>query len=179
MSKKKKKNDNIKLLVIVLIALLLIIVFGSIISRKNNITYERSSANVVGIAVTDNSIDELADKTELEKVKTMSERTRIEYYVAKFIKLVENQDYETAYSFLNDDYKNNYFRSLREFEEYCKSNFSSMPDVKYENFERNGDLYVVWITIEDSINGRQNAGKDMNFVVKENGFNDYELSFSK
>lgn len=178
MSKRRKKTDPM-ILVIVLVALLLIVIFCIISSRKNNVTYERSSANVVGIEVTDNSIDELEDKTELDRVKSMNERTRIEYYVSKYIKLIENGEYETAYSFLNSDYKNNYFKSLREFEEYCKNNFSSMQDVKYENFERNGDVYVLWVTLEDTINGRQNAGKDMNFVVKENGFNDYEISFSK
>lgn len=177
---KKRKNNQLSLLVIVLGVLLLIIILNLIFSKSSkNKNSETKIENIVGISVEEQAIEDDADKLELEKVKAMSERTRIEYYVAKYIRLIEDGDYDKAYSLLNVDYKKNYFNTKSEFEEYCKSNFSKMQDVQYNNFERNGDLYVIWITVTDTINGRQNAGKEMSFVIKENTFNDYELSFSK
>ena len=56
--------------------------------------------------------------------------------------------------------------------------FSEMMDIKHENIERNGDVYVLWITINDAINGKPSDKKNMNIVIKENDYNDFVISFS-
>ena len=61
--------------------------------------------------------------------------------------------------------------------DYC-SNCNNCGE-KFFLLERNGDIYVVWISVGDAINGSKDSAKTINFVVKENDFNDYELSFSK
>ena len=33
------------------------------------------------------------------------------------------------------------------------------------NFERNGEIYVLWITIADAINGSKESAKQINFVI--------------
>lgn len=177
--KRRKNSNRIILLVIALLVLLLIIIFAILSNMKNSaeINSNKNLGNV-NISVQDQNIDIQANKTELERIKSMNERTRIEYYVANYIEMLENGEYDKAYSLLNKDYKKNYFKTQSDFEEYCKKTFSKMLSVEYTNFERNGDIYVVWITMTDAINGTKNSGKEMNFVVKENTFNDYELSFS-
>ena len=107
----------------------------------------------------------------MSRLKGMTERARIEYYVTKFMDYVEAEDYENAYDLLNNDYKNNYFQSRTKFEEYADKNFSKMMDIDYTNFERSGDVYVIWMTVTDAINGGPNSGKEFNFVVKENDYN--------
>ena len=178
MSKKNNINKKVFLLVIILFVLLLIVLLKNINSKSNNNTVKNEVTNVSALADTE-IIEQVKDSSELERIKKMNERTRIEYYVANYIKLIEKKDYDKAYSLLYIDYRDNYFKTQEEFEDYCKEVFSGMFDIQYDNFERNGDIYVVWITITDTINGKKGSGKELNFVIKENDFNDYELSFSK
>lgn len=177
---KKIEQSKVILLVIAFLMLLLIIILIvlSLVSNTETVSSDNQTPEVV-VAIDNQNIVIQANQSELEKIKTMSERTRIEYYVASFIKLIEEQEYEKAYNLLNKDYKKNYFNTKKEFEEYCKNTFSSMLDVQYDNFERNGEIYVLWLTLTDAISGTKGTGLEMNFVVKENSFNDYELSFSK
>ena len=114
-----------------------------------------------------------------EKLMAMGERDRMEYYVSNFITLVERKKYEEAYNLLYDDFKKNYFPTAGQFQSYAEKNFPSMASLDFTNIERNGDTYVLWLTITDVINGSKNdAGKEINFVVRENDVNDIDLSFS-
>lgn len=176
-----KGKKGIRILLVIFLLVLLLIIILKLLSFFNNSKTEISNAQVEDtvVSINDENIINEAKQSELEKIKTMNERTRIEYYVANYIKLIEQQNYEKAYSLLNKDYKKNYFSTQKEFENYCKNTFSSMLDVKYNNFERNGEIYVVWLIITDAIGGSKNSGSEMTFVIKENTFNDYELSFSK
>jgi len=178
-----KETNKINMLVmalVVLLVLLLILIINVVISNKRNSKTKDEKAELVGISYNKESIQVEADKDELQKIKGMNERTRIEYYVASYIRLIEGKDYEKAYNLLNEEYRKNYFgSSQKQFREYCENKFSSMMNVSYENFERNGDLYVVWLKINDAISGTKDEGLEITFVVKENTFNDYELSFSK
>lgn len=175
--KKRKKNSDSKiiLLVIALIVLLLIIIFTMIKNRQEEKAEKESSVNVI---ITAEELENRAEQAELEKIKSMNERTRIEYYVSKYVQLIEKEEYDKAYDLLNNAYKKNYFKTQKDFKEYCQKTFSNMLNVDFINFERNGEIYVIWVTITDAINGTKGEGLEMNFVVKENDFNDYELSFS-
>ena len=52
-----------------------------------------------------------------------------------------------------------------------------MFSVSHKNIERNGDIYILWVDIGDSLSSR-NGKTEYNFVIKENDLNDFELSFS-
>ena len=171
--KKPKKPNMILILGIFLVILILISVLIKKGNNKNN-KYEEKEA-----LVDYEKIVEIENQDELQKIKQMNERTRIEYYVSKYIKLIENGNYDEAYKILNKDYKNRFFKTKKEFIEYCENTFPTMADISYNNFERNGEFYVLWITMGDAVYGSKDTAKEMNFVVKENTFNDYELSFSK
>ena len=174
--KNKKELSLIKILIVILIILLILTAIINISSRNKKNNNNTGSSE---ISISKEKIDIQENDEELQKVKSMSERNRIEYYVSQYIKLLEEQKYDEAYSLLNSDYKKNYFKTQKDFEEYCKEKFSSMLNVKYDNFERNGEIYVLWLTITDAIKGNKTSGEQINFVVKENSFNNYELSFSK
>ena len=64
------------------------------------------------------------------------------------------------------------------FEKYARKTFPTMMNIQHENIERNGDVYVLWIYISDLVNGGPNNKKKMNFVIKENDFDDFVMSFS-
>ena len=84
-------------------------------------------------------------------------------------------DRSTIYS----KFKENYFPTLESFEEYVQKVFPQMAGIEYENIERNGDVYVLWIKIADILNGKPTDEKQqMNIVIQENDYNDFVLSFS-
>ena len=52
-----------------------------------------------------------------------------------------------------------------------------MFSVEHTNIERNGNTYILWVNISDSL-GSKNSVQEYNFVIKENDLSDFELSFS-
>ena len=117
------------------------------------------------------------DKMEVNSLAVMEERDRIEYYLGEFIKAVEKSNYAKAYNMLNEDFRNNFFKTEEDFKNYVKSKFPMMFSVEHTNIERNGDTYILWVDISDSLGGK-NSKTEYNFVIKENDLNDFELSFS-
>ena len=114
---------------------------------------------------------------QVGKLSSMSERDRMEYYVSRFVKAIEEKQYESAYNMLYDEFKTNYFPTLSSFEEYTKTKFPKMISLQHNNFERNGDYYILFITMSNLL-GSKNDQTEINFVVKENDLNDFVLSFS-
>lgn len=180
----KQKNMDKKSMfvfgVIFIIAILCILSLYNLFFGKRKDTSINKPTTPSGVEVVDESITKSKEQIELEKIQNMSERNRIEYYAKTFLNYIETNEYSKAYSLLNIDFRKNYFSSSeKEFEEYCKNTFPQMMDIQFTNFERNGDVYVIWITITDVINGTKDSGREFNIVVKENNYNDFELSFSK
>lgn len=179
-----RKKTKVNMPTIIIASML--VVFVLIIIAIYNMVLESREVQYKGNLNTEIEVDSGKDpniavnqkNSEIERLKAMTERARIEYYVTKFMNYIEAENYDEAYNLLNSDYKKNYFSSKKTFEEYVKNNFSKMMDIDYTNFERAGDVYVIWMTITDAINGGPNSGKEINFVIKENDYNDFELSFS-
>ena len=168
-----KIKDSNKHAIIIIVGILIVILLvlldlrGEKSTDYSNLTPEEISAEV------EKEINEM----EFNTVSSLNERDRIEYYVSKFVDAIESEDYEKAYEMLYDDFKSNYFPTLSSFEEYAESKFSKVLSLDHTNFERNGDYYILWITISDPLSGKSSS-KEMNFVVRENGLNDFDLSFS-
>ena len=168
----KKKQDN-KFIILGLIVVVLLGLYAiSTIPEKEVIDYDELSEDELK-AVVEENIDEI-EKNELVG---MGERDRMEFYVSKFVSAVENKSYEEAYEMLYDEFKTNYFPTLASFEEYAKTKFPSMMSLEHTNFERNGDVYVLWVTLTNPL-GSKDSGREMNFIVKENALNDFVMSFS-
>lgn len=168
----KGKQDNKFIIAGLVVVAILGIYAIATIPKKEVINYDELSEDELSVVVEEN-INEM-EKNELS---TMGERDRMEFYVSKFISAVENKSYEEAYGMLYDDFKSNYFPTLAKFEEYAKTKFPSMFSLKHTNFERNGDIYVLWVTMTNPL-GSKDSGIEMNFIVKENALNDYVISFS-
>lgn len=163
----KKKLKNKKVLLLIVLAIIIIIVNLCLILRN-----DKSESDTI------DALEEEENQKVISKLENMNERNRMEYYLAIFINYLEDEDYESAYGLLYDEFKENYFPTLSEFEEYAKKTFPKMMNVEHDNIERNGDVYVLWIYISDLLNGSPEGKKEMNVVIKENDFNDFVMSFS-
>lgn len=170
---KKKKDNKLIIFGVIIVVILAIIAYNTSVSNKSKgIDYDEMTDEEVAIAV-----QEKIDNIEKIDLSELGERDRMEYYVSSFVEAIENEEYEDAYEMLYDDFKSNYFPTLASFEEYAKSKFPSMISLEHTNIERNGDVYVLWVTMYSSL-GSKDSGIEINFVVQENDLNDFVMSFT-
>lgn len=168
----KMKKDN-KLIYVGLIIVVVLGIFAiASIPKKEINDYENMTQEEINLV-----IDEKMDNLEMIELSELGERDRMERYLSSFISAIEKKEYEEAYDMLYDDFKANYFPTLESFETYAKKTFPSLCALEYTNIERNGEIYVLWVTMSDAL-GSNDSGVDMNFVIKENELNDFDLSFS-
>jgi hypothetical protein len=168
----KKKKDNKLIIFGIIIVVILALIAYNTRKKTTKIDYDNMTDEEITAAV-----QEKIDTIEKNDLSTKGERDRMEYYVASFITDIENKEYEDAYDMLYEDFKTNYFPTLASFEEYVKSKFPKNITLTHNNFERNGDVYVMWVTVGDLL-GSKDSGVEMNFVVQEYDLNDFALSFS-
>lgn len=167
-----RNNNRLYVVGITIVVIFGIMAFVTTNKKDESVDYSNMTNEEIEVAV-----KEEMNEITVNKLADLGERDRMEYYVGTFIKAVGNKDYESAYEMLYDDFKNTYFGTYSEFEEYAKSKFPTSISVEYTNLERNGDVYVLWVTISDILKS-SDSDVEMNFVVQENGLNDYKLSFS-
>lgn len=169
---KIKGESKIPLIIAVCVIIVIVLVVKDFRDSKKSTDY----SNLTPEEITATVNNEIATM-EINTLSTMDERDRIEHYVSSFVDAIEKEKYEEAYSMLYDDFKKNYFPSFSSFEEYAKSKLPKVISFEHTNFERNGDYYILWITMSDPLSGKSSERK-MNFVVKENDLNDFVISFS-
>ena len=164
-----------KIPMIIGIGIVAIIILTIIVEKTND--RKKSDYSKMTDEEIEEVITEKINDINQSELADLGERERMERYVSSFITAIENKEYETAYLMLNEDFRKNYFPNISDFENYAKTKFPSMISLQHTNFERNGDLYVMWVTLANPLVGKD-SDIELNFVVKENGLNDFELSFS-
>lgn len=168
------KKSNRKILMGFAIIIVIIIIVALILNNKKKEEVDISNMTDEEIS---SMVQEKVNKMEIDELASLSERDRMERYAGYFIKNLEKKDYEKAYELLYDNFKKNYFPTLKSFEEYAKSKFPTTISVEYTNFERNGEVYVLWLVMSNPL-ASKDSGKEMNFVIQENDLNDFVMSFS-
>ena len=167
-----KKKDNKWIAVGLNVIILLALIAFSTREKKEVIDYEEMTNEEIKTV-----IDDKVSNLESIELSKKNERERMEVYVSKFIEAIETKKYEDAYDMLYSEFKTNYFPTLESFEKHVKTKFPSYISLEHTNIERNGEIYVLWVTMSDIL-GSSDSAIEMNFVVRENDLNDFDLSFS-
>lgn len=166
-------NEKTKKLILVVISILVVILFILTVISKIQVKEEDlTEEQKVELRM------QAVKQERVNKINQMTERDRIEYYFSEFIKAVEYEKYDEAYKMLNNDFKKNYFPTIDDFSKYVKNNFPMEIGINYNNIERNGSLYVLWITMVNPISVNKDSAKEMNIVIKEHAVGEFEMSFS-
>lgn len=159
-------------------AIVALLIFAIILATILNVRKNSSEKVENREDLTIEEAEEDENQKLIAALQNMEERERMEYYFGIFLEEIETGKYEKAYSLLYEDFKKTYFPTLDDFKKYLPTVFSEMSNITHDNIERNGDVYVLWITITDAINGKPGQPKEMNIVIQENDYNDFALSFS-
>lgn len=187
---RKKPNPNKEKIVAIFLSIVLIILLVfSINSIKNsiqlaknleainngdtnNVTIESTPSNTTKQDI-ENDIN--TKQAEQLKENNADERTRMQEYVGRFVNYISTGNYSNAYDLLYPEFKNNYFKTLDDFTNYCKSHFpSSFVTVEYSNFERQGKYYFVFTKISSV---SSSTGMEQKFILMESDYNKYYISF--
>ena len=167
----KKNKNNKKAIAILIIAIAVIIIILSIV-----LAVIKNKNKQVDQAILDKEAAQIYNDTMINQLANMTEMQRMKTYAANFIEHVEKKDYNAVYEVLYSEFKENYFRTLTEFENYCKDYFPVIFNVEYNNIERLDNIYVLETTITDLVDMDRTFG--MYIVIRENALNDYDISFS-
>lgn len=108
-------------------------------------------------------------------VRNRNEKERMQVYLAEYLKHLERREYELAYDLLYPQFKQNYFPSKEAYIDYVKTNYSDLMMVNYEDIQRQGNYYILTVTITNL--GEMENTISQKFILYENGLNDYTLSF--
>ena len=166
----KKAKQIILLMIIILVVLLVALVFVFRNSNSGSQTdFEKANIEYIEKA-NQKVVEDLSDKPEQE---------RIQYYCANFFKLIDTKRYEDAYKLLYSEYKENFFPTFNNFKKYFEDYFPDDFGLSYLNIERFGDIYVLTVNLNDTVNGKYGHNFQLYVVIKENKLNDYVISFSR
>lgn len=177
-----EKNKSLIIIAILLLFIIFVIlkfIFG--VFSDNTDKTEKNSANISNTTDTTTQ-DKAKEDAKLKKLKKATEQERIRTYLGEYFKLLENKDYESAYKLLYADFKQSYFPTLDKYKEYIeKCNYPKMLAIKYNELKTYGYYYVVDLDITnmdpDASNSDSVVKENTKFVVKENDYDEFYLSF--
>ena len=162
----KKKINKKKMYIIILVSLIVIsIIINIILSKKES-----------EVVLTNEKINQIHIDEAISELSQLNEQERMEYYILEFVRNIEFKKYKDAYERLYEDFRKMYFPTQEKFEEYIKEYWPRENSLNHTNIERLGDYYVLWTEVID-ITGEKNKFS-MNIVIRENQYNDFDLSFS-
>lgn len=184
MERKVNEKTDTKLLILILAVVVLVIVNLILFTKKfyKPKIEERKANEKIVIAGEEQKkapVTASVPRTDEEIIKMLSgygERDRMEYYCGEYFKHLEKHEYDAAYNLLYTEFKQNYFPTVEEFEEYIKKTYPEPWALVYDDITRQGDIYVLRLKILDVLGSKENE-KIQRVVVRENNFNDFVISF--
>ena len=114
----------------------------------------------------------------IEEYNKSSDEDKIFLNIKKFFRAINSKDYEYAYSKLDENYKNNYFKTLNDFENYVKKNFYEQNKLSATSPESRGGFYTFKVTISDAESSEVSLGVTKSFVMKLEEGTNFVMSFS-
>ena len=109
-----------------------------------------------------------------ENLANKTEASRIKNYVGQFFTAIETKEYNTSYDMLFDSFKENYFKTETEFEEYAKTKYPKKIILNHTKLDREGKYYIATIEVIDALNPENKITQRV--VVEEIELNKFKIS---
>lgn len=113
-----------------------------------------------------------------EEYAKANEQKKVMMNIDKFIQMINVRDYKTSYELLSEGFKNNYFKTIQEYEKYMKEKMFTYNNVEYNKFTTLNNTYSYRLTLKDKT-GVNLESKSFNIVMKLKEGTDFEISFEK
>lgn len=170
-----KKNNGKKLTIVIVILLIIIVallVYSAVTNKKDE---HKQPENTVQ---TDNNINPNLS-TDLAELSQLQQYDRIKYYFDKYLFYIEEQDYESAYGLLHDDFKKEHFKTVEEFTQYAINKYPAVNTIEYTGYDKLGPYHVLTIKFSDILNSTNDnvPSFEQKYILIETELNEYKLSF--
>lgn len=113
-----------------------------------------------------------------EVYQSATNQKKVQMNIDKFIRMINCQDYRTAYNCLSNNFRNNYFSTEDEFKKEIKNRFFTYNEIQFNQFKKLSlDTFTYEIQLSD-LTGESKETKNITIIMKLNdGFN-FEMSFN-
>ena len=102
---------------------------------------------------------------------------KVQMNIDKFIQMINRHDYITSYNCIADSFKNNYFKTQEEFQNYIENNFYSYNKFEFKSCEKKAaDIYVCKVQLTDYMNENSEI-KEINVIMQLGDNLDFKMSF--
>ena len=102
---------------------------------------------------------------------------KVQLNIDMFIKMINRHDYISSYNCISEGFRNNYFKTQEDFENFILNNFFLYNKCEYKNYEKKGsNIYVFTIQLTD-LTEESSEIKEMNIIMQLNDDLDFEMSF--
>lgn len=173
----KKDKDSLKNIITIIVILILVSLNISVfISHHTPKTKKKTIINEYPNVVETVPDDNATAQAMQNNISQMGERDRCQTYIGEFFTWIDNKEYDKAYNVLNSNFKANNFATIEDFQKYCEEKFPQSAVLSYTNIERESPYYILTLTVDDDSNSNFKS-YSQRFVVKENGNNNFEISF--
>ena len=105
------------------------------------------------------------------------EQNKVAMNVDKWVQMLNNRDYKTAYSVLDETFRNNNWGSVDAFEQYMRENFPLYYKVEYTTFRDENSTYIQEIVLSD-ITGENDSTTTVNVIMQLKDNYEFVMSFS-
>ena len=177
----KDKTKITILFVGIIIVIIVIVIIASILIKNN--TDNRQEKNEQSVSEISNKVeDEETESNEeiINELKKKTEAERIRTYLGTYFRYIEKKQYESAYNLLYSEFKETYFPTLEDYEKYLQEqDIPEMLTIDYDQITTQGDLYIVTVRIGNMMARSDTQKVEKKFIIKENNYNDYYISFKK
>ena len=110
-----------------------------------------------------------------ETYNASTNQEKIIMNINKFFEMINTKDYKAAYETLSTNYKETYFKTQSDFENYIKQKLFSHNEVKYNTFsDKISGIFIYNVTVLDKSSDRK---IEMNFAIELLQSIEYKLSF--
>lgn len=161
------------------IAIVIIIIILIILININSKVDDKTENNIGYMSNKDKETSEEETTEEImSKLKKKTEAERIKSYLGSYFRYVEKKDYNSAYNLLYQDFKNNYFSTVEEYKKYMEEqDWPELLTIDYDTINTQGDLYIVTVRIGNMTARSETQKIEKTFIIKENDYNNYYISF--
>ena len=106
-----------------------------------------------------------------------TDEEKVQMNIDKFIQMINRHDYITSYNCIADSFKNNYFKTQEEFQNYIENNFYSYNKFEFKSCEKKAaDIYVCKVQLTDYMNENSEI-KEINVIMQLGDNLDFKMSF--
>ena len=97
----------------------------------------------------------------------------------KIFQALNRKDYNYIYEKLDNNFKQNNFSTLTDFETYAKNTFFDINKIEYGDFEEKSGVYVYKISLFDATESANEENKvTKNFIIKLEDNNNFKMAFN-